>query len=297
MLRAMDELPALAGVTHEWYDLPTGVRAHVALAGSRDAPGGTLILQHGWPQHWYVWRRVIGSLARDFHVVVPDLRGFGWSEQPADGDFRKQRLVDDALALIDTLELERVGWVGHDWGGWTGFLLAERAPERLRGLLALNIIHPWWPRRRLLAIAPRLWYQAVMAMPGLGSGLMRHGRFTEAGLTLRFGSGTPIEPDAKRSFVAALSQPEQARAASLLYRQFVLQEAPGLFGRTAPHLRVPVRVVFGVDDPALDYRMLRGLPALCDDCGIELVADCGHFIVDERPALVATRARTFFETV
>ena len=47
------------------------------------------------------------------------------------------------LAVMDELGLERVKLVGHDWGGWIGFLLCLRAPERFDRYLALNILHPW----------------------------------------------------------------------------------------------------------------------------------------------------------
>ncbi len=77
--------------------------------------------------------------------MCPDMRGFGWSGWPADGDFPKQRVADDALALLDVLGLERVRLVGHDWGGWAAILAALTAPERFSGLLALWIGHPWVP--------------------------------------------------------------------------------------------------------------------------------------------------------
>ena len=80
---------------------------------------------HGWPQHWWAWRGVIPVLARTHRVICPDLRGFGWSGQPADDDFRKERLADDQLALLDVLGIERAGFLGHDWGGWAGWLLAR----------------------------------------------------------------------------------------------------------------------------------------------------------------------------
>ena len=64
---------------------------------------------HGWPQHWWLWRDVLPVLAATHRVICPDLRGFGWSGQPADGDFAKDRLADDMLALLDVLGLDRVG--------------------------------------------------------------------------------------------------------------------------------------------------------------------------------------------
>src|SRR5437764_1426227 len=129
----MGEPPQLPGVRHEHVNTG-GVRIHVALAGAPDAP--PLMLVHGWPQNWWSWRRVIPPLAERFRVIVPDLRGHGWSEAPREG-YEKEQLAEDLLALLDAMEIERATWIGHDWGGWAGFLAALRAPRRLERLLAL----------------------------------------------------------------------------------------------------------------------------------------------------------------
>ncbi len=99
---------------------------HVAIAGPEDAP--PIVLVHGWPQNWWAWRHVIPGLAERFRVIAPDLRGHGWSRAP-DGGYEKEQLASDLLAVLDELAIERVAWVGHDWGGWTGVLAALRAPE------------------------------------------------------------------------------------------------------------------------------------------------------------------------
>ena len=72
--------------------------------------------------------------------------GFGWSDAPRDG-YEKENMADDVLAVLDELGIEKVKLVGHDWGGWIGFLLGIRAPERFDRYLALNILHPWISRR------------------------------------------------------------------------------------------------------------------------------------------------------
>jgi pimeloyl-ACP methyl ester carboxylesterase len=51
-------------------------------------------------------------------------------------------LADDVLAVLDALGIDRVKLVGHDWGGWIGFLLCLKAPQRFERYLALNILHP-----------------------------------------------------------------------------------------------------------------------------------------------------------
>ena len=155
--------PPLDGVTHEFVDA-AGLRMHVALAGADDAP--PLLLLHGWPQNWWVWRKVIPALTSRFRVIAPDLRGHGWTDAPLHG-YEKEQLASDILALLGALGVERVTWVGHDWGGYTGFLAALREPQRIDRMLAMCIPHPWLgpdPRR----MAMMLGYQGPISLPLLG---------------------------------------------------------------------------------------------------------------------------------
>jgi pimeloyl-ACP methyl ester carboxylesterase len=83
------------GVTHRYVDV-LEVRMHVAEAGE----GPPVVLLHGWPQHWWTWRRVIPALATERRLICPDLRGFGWSEAPP-GRYELAEFADDVLALLD----------------------------------------------------------------------------------------------------------------------------------------------------------------------------------------------------
>ena len=132
-------LPDLEGVSHEFVDV-SGLRMHVAVAGPED--GEPLVLLHGWPQHWYAWRRLIGPLSERYRVYCPDLRGFGWTDAPP-GSYEKAELAADVIALLDVLGLERVRLAGHDWGGFVGFLVCFAAPERVSHFAAAGINHPW----------------------------------------------------------------------------------------------------------------------------------------------------------
>jgi pimeloyl-ACP methyl ester carboxylesterase len=72
------------------------------------------------------------------------------------------------VALLDVLELARVKLIGHDWGGFAGFLLALHHPERVERYLALNCPVAWAPVRPRLALeAWRARYTLVLAAPGL----------------------------------------------------------------------------------------------------------------------------------
>ena len=82
------EMPEIPGVTHRDVKV-NGLRIHVAEAGE----GPPLLLLHGWPQHWWIWREVIPRLAPHHRLIMPDTRGFGWSEAP------RRRLRQGAVRL------------------------------------------------------------------------------------------------------------------------------------------------------------------------------------------------------
>jgi pimeloyl-ACP methyl ester carboxylesterase len=290
----VSEPPQVDGVSHRWVRA-RGLDFHVAEAGSGE---DVVLCLHGWPQHWYEWRHLMPALADRHRVLAMDLRGFGWSDAPRDG-YEKENLASDVLAVLDELGLERVKLVGHDWGGWIGFLLCLREPRRCSHYQALNILHPWIDPRATLPHAWRFWYQQVILAPGLGYRLHRSGRFVPRVLVSASTDRSAWDEQTLRAFADNLAEPARARACVQMYRVFNLREVrPILRGRYAKErLTVPTRLLFGTDDAALRPEMLAGYERHADDMQVELVPDCGHFIADERPELVAQRARAFFAAV
>jgi pimeloyl-ACP methyl ester carboxylesterase len=279
-------------VSHRWVRA-RGIRFHVAEAGTGD---DVVLLLHGWPQHWYEWRHLMPALADRHRVLALDLRGFGWSDAPR-SSYLKEELASDVLAVLDELGLQQVKLVGHDWGGWIGFLLCLRAPERVKRFLALNIPHPWQNFGGTLPHIWRFWYQWVTSAPFLGYALHRSGRFTRAILRLGVHDRTVWDAQTIAAFTSNLAEPDRARAAVRLYRDFTLRELLpiGLGRYRDTRLTVPTLLVFGTEDMAIRPSQLRGYERHADDMRVELVPGCGHFIVDERPELVADRARAFLE--
>lgn len=277
-------------VEHRRVDVAGGLRVHVAEAGE----GPPLLLLHGWPQHWWVWRDVIPVLAQSHRVICADLRGHGWTGAP-DSGYAKEQLATDAIALLDALGIERVGLMGHDWGGYIAFLLCLREPERIERLLALNTGHPLSepsPERALGLL--RFWHAPVLGSPWAGERLLRWGlvaKALEQELVPRVWS-----EQAARIYLDQFLEPARARAASQLYRSFLLQDAPALVSGSyrGQRLRQPVLVLHGSDDPVLPLATVSDLPKHADDARVEPVEGVAHFIVDEVPELVAERAAGFF---
>ncbi len=283
--------PAIGGVTHRTVRA-RGLDFHLAEAGSGD---DVVLCLHGWPQHWYEWRHLMPALADRHRVLALDLRGFGWSDAPRDG-YEKENMATDVLAVLDELGLERVKLVGHDWGGWIGFLLCLRAPQRFERFLALNILPPWTTARAMAPHLWRFWYQWLILAPGIGYRLHRNGAFVPKVLAGASTSREPWDAETLRIFGDRFTEPARARAAVQMYRVFNLRETPPIMrGRYAhKRLTVPTRMLFGTDDKALRPEVLDGYERHAEEMEVEFIEDCGHFPADEMPELVATRAREFF---
>ncbi len=113
------------------------------MAVYQQGEGPAVIMVHGFPELAFSWRHQMPALAKaGFRAIAPDMRGYGQSDCPESVTaYRMADLVGDLEGLLDTLELERATFVGHDWGALIVWHLAMLAPDRVEKLIALNIPH------------------------------------------------------------------------------------------------------------------------------------------------------------
>jgi pimeloyl-ACP methyl ester carboxylesterase len=283
-------MPQLDGVEHQEVKV-RGLRIHIAVAGPPD--GRPVVLQHGWPQHWYEWQHLFAPLAQaGFRVIAPDFRGFGWSEYPPDEDFRKDTLADDLIELCRTLGYSRISFVGHDWGSWVGWLICLREPQLIERAVLLSVRAPMPPDRiepaALLRLG-RLAYQIPLAAP-MPPGAKRVALKLVGSAIGRGGPGIDFSP-----YVPVLMQPSVLRATTLLYRDFMTRELPQLLaGRfRGERVTVPVRFLVGEGDFLYDDGMLDEQAANVDDFRGEALPGVGHFIPEEAPDVLRDRVVGF----
>lgn len=115
-----------------------GIRFHIAEAGA----GPLVVLLHGFPEFWWSWRHQLVALAdAGYHVVAPDLRGYGASDKPPRG-YDAPTLAADVAGLIRALGEPDAVVVGHDWGGHLAWSVAALHPTVVRRIAVLSIPHP-----------------------------------------------------------------------------------------------------------------------------------------------------------
>src|SRR5256714_1009368 len=111
-----------------------GVTLNYATGGT----GPAVVLLHGYPQTWYMWRKVMPALAGQYTVIAPDLRGSGGSDAPATG-YDKASLAADIHQLLLALgHAGEVSVVGHDIGGTVAYAYAAAHRDSVRRLAVIE---------------------------------------------------------------------------------------------------------------------------------------------------------------
>ncbi|MFZ0192647.1 MAG: alpha/beta fold hydrolase [Streptosporangiaceae bacterium] len=127
----------MADIAYRTADVD-GLTVFYREAGEPDAP--TLVLLHGFPSASHMFRELIPLLADRFHLVAPDLPGFGKPDMPARGDFGYtfEHLADVIDRLTEVLGLDRFALYVFGYGAPVGFRLATRHPERITAIISQN---------------------------------------------------------------------------------------------------------------------------------------------------------------
>jgi pimeloyl-ACP methyl ester carboxylesterase len=124
-------------VTYRSTDVK-GLTVFYRESGPADAP--KLLLLHGYPSAGHMFRNLIPQLADRFHVIAPDLIGFGQSDMPGRDSFTYtfEALTDVLEGFTDAVGFDRYALYVFDYGAPTGFRLAARRPERVTAIISQN---------------------------------------------------------------------------------------------------------------------------------------------------------------
>lgn len=270
--------------------------SEVRLHYVRQGGGPLLVLLHGFPDSWRIWRRQIDYLSQYFEVVAPDMRGYDQSDRPKGLDaYTSERVAGDIAELIVSLGAGRAYVAGHDWGGAIAWTLAGLRPDLVERLSILNCPHPSAFARHLLTSPTQLmrsWYIFYFQLPWLPEWTLRRNLRKFLKSAYRLNSTDPgafTEEDVEQA-AAALEAPGALSAAINYYRAAARRPGPA-------HLpiRVPTQILWGQKDTALDMHMswmsARHVEAPFQ---LNLFPDAGHWVQVDAANEVNMHLRTYF---
>lgn len=284
----------MAGAEHHRVHV-NGIDLHVVTEGS----GPPVLLLHGFPEHWYAWRRQIEPLARaGFRVVVPDLRGYNLSDKPKGVEaYRLDELVNDVVGLVGWTGAERAHVVGHDWGGIIAWATALKRPDVIDKLVVLNAPHPRtvlrdMRRPRQVAKSSYALFFQLPLLPERVIALRDYAlvRRLLARDPVHAGAFTPQDID---RYVEALSQPGALTAALNYYRALRDRETIRWMSTTG-RVELPTLVVWGMRDLALGPWLLEGLDRWVPDLTVRRVPNASHWVQNDTPDEVNDALLGFF---
>ncbi|MBV9224050.1 MAG: alpha/beta hydrolase [Acidobacteriaceae bacterium] len=258
--------------------------------------GIPLLLLHGFPEFWYGWRRQIDALAEaGFYVVAPNQRGYNTSDKPWPvSAYTVPHLVSDVLAIADQLGGEKFCLAGHDWGAAVAWNVALQHSHRVSRLAILNVPHPSVMLHHVKtspAQMVRSWYILFFQLPWLPERLLEAGNFRLlASSLLRTSRRGTFSPEDLRRYRQAWLQPGALRGMIHWYRAAARYQ-PKI---TDPLVRVPTRILWGVRDPALRFRMAEESLRYCQEGELVRFDDCTHWLQHEAPERVNRLMVEFF---
>ena len=261
-----------------------GVTLNYATGGT----GPAVVLLHGYPETWYMWRKIMPALAEHYTVIAPDLRGSGGSDAPETG-YDKATLAEDIHQLLLALgHADQVSLVGHDIGGIVSYAYTAAHRDSVRSLTVIE--------------APQI-DESLYQFPSTtqaGPGLWNFGFFMlDNGLPERIVSGREetwiagfvdwlevvkdaVDPDAVAEYAANLRLPGHLAASYAYFRSFDRDVQDTIRNRETP-LTMPMLAIGGegalgqvIPDQAQSYaNTVTGT-----------VLPCGHWVAEESPELL-----------
>jgi pimeloyl-ACP methyl ester carboxylesterase len=270
-------------------EIPTnGTTLHVRIGGK----GPAVLLLHGYGETGDMWEPLATNLMTDHTVIVPDLRGMGLSAQPEAGYDKKTQGVDMA-GVLDALKIKRVDLVTHDIGNMVGYAFAAQYPDRITRFVLMDAplpgIGPWEEILRSRA----LWH---FGFGGPDAERLVAGR--ERIYLDRFWNEFSADPkrfsEASRVHYAALyARPGAMHAGFAQFAAFGQDAIDNQALLAKGKLKMPVLAIGG--QQSFGPVMAVVMRAAADNVQEAVIADSGHWLMEEQPAETVKVIRAFLD--
>lgn len=291
------------GFAARQFEMP-GASIFARVGGNLEGPA--LLLLHGFPQSHVLWHRVARQLARDYCLVMPDLRGYGDSSKapglPDHANYSKRTMAADMVAVMDALGLQNFYLCGHDRGGRVAHRLAVDHPQRVKKLCVIDIaptLDMYNATDMAFARAYYHWFHLIQPSPVpetmIGGNPQAYLRTKLGGWG---GSGTGfIEPQALAEYERCFCTPEAIHSACEDYRASAGIDLEHDRASRAKGDKIACDTLVLWGERGVVHRLFKPLELWQAQCAGRVTGQAlpaGHFIPEELPQETATALRGFF---
>ncbi len=280
--------------------------------GQLDDPRTPILFLHGFPEYWAAWTPVLERLSEEFLLIAPDQRGYNLSDAPARvSDYSAKKLVSDMLALSSNLLGNRKLFLaGHDWGASVAYAAAINVPERIRGLIIVNGVHPA-PFQRAIIEDPEQQkasqYFHFLRNENSAERMSEDDFRRTFGMLEKFSDTAWLSDHDRAGYRKAWSRPGRLNAMLNWYRASpIIVPAPGEPVPAAPLMdaspdrltvRAPHLLIWGARDTALRASSRQGLSRFAPDLTVVEIEDGDHWVIHTHGQRVADEIARFVRTV
>ena len=266
--------------------------------------GPALLLLHGFPQTKTIWNQLVPRLMSQYTLIMPDLRGYGYSSKPAGlpdhSNYSKRAMAKDMVELMQHLGFDQFQLVGHDRGGRVAHRLATDYPDRVLKLMVLDISPTYTMYAKTtqkFATGYWHWFFLIQPYPIPETLIGNQVEFLLPRMMgAKAGNANTFTPQAFAEYVSIMQNPaslhamcEDYRAASTI--DLVHDQA---FRDQGIRLNIPLKVLWGEKgivhqcfEPLDDWREV-----FSNVSGQSVPS--GHYIPEEIPEILATEITAFF---
>jgi pimeloyl-ACP methyl ester carboxylesterase len=255
------------------------VNLHYRVGGT----GSTVVLLHGYAETSHMWAPVMPDLAKAHTVIVPDLRGAGFSDKPAAG-YDKKTMAQDIHGLVKSLGFDKATVVGHDIGLMVAYAYAAQYPDETDHVVLMDAFLPGIGNWKDMWLMRDLWHFHFYGDVPLALVAGRERTYFEH-------FWNDFAADAKHSvseadrqiYAAAYAQPGAMRAGFEYFRNFE-QDAEDFQRFAQNKLTMPVRVISG--EKSGGVFLIDQVRLVANDVQGKVIPGSGHWLLEEAPEKV-----------
>jgi pimeloyl-ACP methyl ester carboxylesterase len=281
---------ALPGFRHAYAEV-NGTRLHYVIGGK----GPAVVLLHGWPYTWAVWRQLLPLLVEaGYTAIAPDLRGLGDSAKAADG-YAKTNVAQDVYELTQQLGYQEINLLGMDIGTMVAYAYAAAHPDQVRRLvLAESLLPGFGLEERMNPATGGYWHFGFHMQVELATFLTAGKEAAYLLPTMTMMSVAPNAAEvAQQDFLPYYLAKGGMRAGFQHYGTLLSDGQENRHRFQAP-FTMPVLVLNG-DHGLPQAPLLAGVQQVAMTVTDDLVPQSGHTFALDNPAWVAERLERFFQ--